>query len=200
MKSFLNLLLSLSVLFGCQPKAAADSPAPDTFGGKIAKAAHARIGQTKSYDGSYRSLAYPNGDVPNELGVCTDVVIRALRPNGFDLQKLVHLDMKRSFGSYPKIWGLRRTDRNIDHRRVPNLRTFFKRKGWQLPLKKDPSRFQPGDLVTCTVSGNLPHIMVVSWKKSPSGHPLVVHNIGMGTMATDDLFTYPLTGHYRVKK
>ena len=200
----MRLVLTLPLLFllslpSCRAQQSAKADPPDTFGGKIAAAAHARIGKTTLYDGSYRSLASPGGDVPEHLGVCTDVVIRALRSQKIDLQKVVHEDMKRNFSKYPKRWGLRRPDKNIDHRRVPNLRTYFKRQGWQLPLKKDAARFQPGDLVTCTVSGRLPHIMVVSWQKNARGEPLVIHNIGGGTQEQDDLFRFPLTGHYRVK-
>jgi hypothetical protein len=128
------------------------------------------------------------------------VVIRALRTGkNLDLQKLVHEDMKAHFSKYPTIWGLKRTDRNIDHRRVPNLKTFFKRKGFSLPVTKKKGDYLPGDLVTCTVPPNLPHIMVVSNRKSGQGVPLVIHNIGQGAREEDTLFTYPLTGHYRVK-
>jgi hypothetical protein len=107
--------------------------------------------------------------------------------------------MKAHFSKYPTIWGLKRTDRNIDHRRVPNLKTFFKRKGFSLPVTKKKGDYLPGDLVTCTVPPNLPHIMVVSNRKSGQGVPLVIHNIGQGAREEDTLFTYPLTGHYRVK-
>jgi uncharacterized protein YijF (DUF1287 family) len=171
-------------------------------GAKIVKAARSQIGVTLSYDPAYTALTYPNGDVPREKGVCTDVVVRSLRDGlSMDLQKLVHEDMKANFGAYPKIWGLKRPDKNIDHRRVPNLRKFFDRKGWSQRLGNPPdfSNFQPGDLVTCTVPPNLPHIMVVSDKKTPDGRPLVLHNIGSGTREEDVLSTYPLTGHYRPK-
>jgi hypothetical protein len=168
-------------------------------GSAIAKAARARVGVTTTYDPAYVGLKYPGGDVPNDRGVCTDVVIRALRQSGVDLQKLVHKDMKAHFDAYPKIWGLKGTDRNIDHRRVPNLKTFFKRRGFSLPVTKKAEDYQPGDLVTCTVPPHLPHIMIVSDRKSANGTPLVVHNIGRGTREEDALFTYPLTGHYRWK-
>jgi hypothetical protein len=158
------------------------------------------VGKTTSYDPGYVALKYPGGDLPIEKGVCTDVVIRALRTGkNLDLQKLVHEDMKAHFSKYPTIWGLKRTDRNIDHRRVPNLKTFFKRKGFSLPVTKKKGDYLPGDLVTCTVPPNLPHIMVVSNRKSGQGVPLVIHNIGQGAREEDTLFTYPLTGHYRVK-
>jgi uncharacterized protein len=168
-------------------------------GAKIVKAAKTQIGKTTSYDPSYKSLTYPMGDVPIEQGVCTDVIIRSLRDaHGYDLQKHVHLDMRKHFSSYPKIWGLRTTDRNIDHRRVPNLQTFFKRQGFSLPITDDPSNFKPGDLVTCMV-GPRPHIIIVSDKASSDGTPLIIHNIGSGAKEENSLFKYPLTGHYRIK-
>jgi uncharacterized protein len=168
-------------------------------GVKIVDAAKSQIGKTTSYDPAYTALAYPMGDVPIERGVCTDVVIRALRDaHDYDLQKHVHLDMKKHFSSYPKIWGLKKADKNIDHRRVPNLQTFLKRKGYALPLTEVASNFKPGDLVTCMV-GPRPHIMIVSNKANSDGTPLIIHNIGSGAKEDDDLFTYPLTGHYRFK-
>lgn len=171
-------------------------------GGKLAGSARQQIGVTVSYDPAYTALVYPDGDVPNDRGVCTDVVIRAMRVGlAKDLQKLVHEDMRGNFAVYPKGWGLARPDRNIDHRRVPNLKTWFKRQGYQLPLAgdRDPAKFLPGDLVTCTVPPHLPHIMVVSDRKNAAGVPLVIHNIGGGTCEEDRLFEFPLTGHYRVK-
>ncbi len=171
-------------------------------GAKIVESARKQIGVTLTYDPAYTSLSYPNGDVPRQKGVCTDVVIRALRDGlSQDLQKLVHEDMKANFGSYPKNWGLSRTDRNIDHRRVPNLRKYFERKGYGIRLASpvDYATFQPGDLVTCTVPPHLPHIMIVSDKKTAEGRPLVIHNIGGGAREEDVLATYPLTGHYRWK-
>lgn len=166
----------------------------------VVHSARAQIGQTTEYDPAYVSLKYPGGDVPMSKGVCTDVVIRALRKSrNMDLQKLVHEDMRRNFSKYPKIWGLKRPDKNIDHRRVPNLRTFFKRKGWSLAVTKNKNDYKPGDLVTCTVAGRLPHIMIVSDRKTANGTPLVIHNIGSGTVEEARLFEFPLTGHYRVK-
>lgn len=166
---------------------------------KLVSAARSQIGTTLFYDASYRTLAYPNGDVPTERGVCSDVVIRALRSaHGFDLQRQLHEDMSRHFSLYPALWGLKRPDRNIDHRRVPNLQTFFKRKGWSLPLSTKAADYKPGDLVTVLVPPNLPHIMIVSDKKSLFGRPLVIHNIGAGTQEEDVLFDYKLTGHYRL--
>lgn len=185
------LLFLLSTLL---PLAAQDT------GAKIVAAARKQIGVTVSYDPAYVALAYPGGDVPREKGVCTDVVIRALRDGlSADLQKLVHEDMKANFARYPKNWGLTKPDKNIDHRRVPNLRTYFQRRGWSLEVTKEAADFQPGDLVTCTVPPHLPHVMIVSDRKSAAGVPLVIHNIGGGAREEDVLFTYPLTGHYRWK-
>jgi uncharacterized protein len=165
----------------------------------ISGAARAQIGKTVRYDPSYRALDYPNGDLPIEVGVCTDVVVRALRASlGMDLQKLVHEDMKRNFSHYPQNWGLKRPDRNIDHRRVPNLQAYFKRNGWDLPISKNPQNYQPGDLVTCIVPPNLAHIMIVSDRTNGAGQPLVIHNIGAGAQEEDRLFEFKITGHYRV--
>lgn len=182
---------------------AAEQPSPTraTFPLNIVSAARSQIGKTTRYDPKYYALSYPKGDVPIEAGVCTDVVIRALRESlGLDLQKLVHEDMKSSFSSYPQNWGLKRTDKNIDHRRVPNLQTYFKRSGWSLPVSTQPADYRPGDLVTCIVPPNLPHIMIVSDRASSAGRPLVVHNIGDGTQEEDRLFEFKITGHYRISK
>ena len=168
-----------------------------TKGEKLADAAKKQIGVTTTYDPAYVGLKYPGGDVPKDRGVCTDVAIRALREMGFDLQKLVHEDMKKNFSKYPRRWSLKRPDKNIDHRRVPNLRTYFERRGIALKVSKDKTKYLAGDLVTCTVAGNRPHIMIVSDKKNSDGTPLIIHNIGGGAAENDDLFTYPITGHYR---
>ena len=174
--------------------------AQENGGGKIVEAARKQVGVTLSYEPAYVVLDYPCGDVPRESGVCTDVIIRALRDGlAKDLQKLVHEDMKGSFSAYPQNWGLSRPDKNIDHRRVPNLQAFFKRRGCSLPVTKDAADYQPGDLVTCTVPPNLPHVMIVSDKKSGDGIPLVIHNIGRGAQEENRLFDFPLTGHYRWK-
>lgn len=167
---------------------------------ELVTAARSQVGKTTTYDPAYISLKYPGGDLPIEKGVCTDVVIRALRTAfSADLQKLVHEDMASNFSAYPKIWGLKRTDRNIDHRRVPNLQKFFERRGLKLAVTQNASDYQPGDLVTCTLPPNLPHIMIVSDEKTADGRPLIIHNIGRGAQEEDCLFTYPLTGHYRWK-
>lgn len=163
----------------------------------LPEAARQQIGVTVEYDPAYVSLDYPGGDVPADRGVCTDVVIRALRLLNLDLQQAVHEDMKAHFSAYPKLWGLKHPDKNIDHRRVPNLQTYFTRSGWQLPVSTKAADYRPGDLVTCMVAGNLPHIMVVSDRRAQDGTPLVIHNIGNGTQEEDCLFAYPLTGHYR---
>ncbi|MGL5017315.1 MAG: DUF1287 domain-containing protein, partial [Luteolibacter sp.] len=141
-------------------------------GAKLAASARQQISVTVSYDPAYITLAYPDGDVPKDRGVCTDVVIRAMRVGlAKDLQKLIHEDMRANFSIYPKNWGLARPDRNIDHRRVPNLKTWLKRQGYQLQLgaDKNPAKFLPGDLVTCTIPPHLPHIMVVSDRTSEAG-------------------------------
>lgn len=163
----------------------------------IAIAARKQIGVTVRYVPDYVSIAYPGGDVPAETGVCTDVVIRALRECGHDLQKLLHEDMRANFSRYPTIWGLRRPDRNIDHRRVPNLQTYFRRHSKAREVSENKKNYLAGDLVTCTVAGRLPHIMIVSDQKNAQGVPLVIHNIGSGTKEEDRLFDFPITGHYR---
>ncbi len=166
---------------------------------RIVAAAQKQIGVTVDYDPSYVALPYPGGDVPQETGVCSDVVVRALRQLGFDLQKEVHEDMKRNFPAYPsrKLWGLRMPDKNIDHRRVPNLRTFFTRKGWAIPVTRNPADYQPGDIVTCLLGGPVTHIMIVSQRKDADGTPFCIHNIGAGVEEENCLFDFILTGHFR---
>ena len=168
--------------------------------GLLVKAALERTTHQVRYDGRYVSIAYPNGDVPAEIGVCTDVVIRAYRELGIDLQQLVHEEMKANFDAYPskRIWGLSKTDTNIDHRRVPNLRAFFTRKGQSLPISEKAKDYKPGDLVTWMLPNNLPHIGIVTDKKHPqTGNPMIVHNIGLGPKLDDMLFQAKITGHYR---
>ncbi|MCG8592534.1 MAG: DUF1287 domain-containing protein [Proteobacteria bacterium] len=161
-------------------------------------AARARTAHTVVYDGSYRSIPYPGGDVSADVGVCTDVVIRAYRQLGIDLQRDVHEEMRAHFGAFPDRWGLTRPDPNIDHRRVPNLRVLFARRGVVLPVSDEPGAYVAGDLVTWRLPGNLPHIGVVVDARSPDGErPLVVHNVGAGPRLEDVLFAYPITGHYR---
>jgi len=154
------------------------------------------------YDPAYRTISYPNGDVAKNRGVCTDVIIRAYRKMGIDLQKLVHEDMKANFSIYPsqKMWGLKTTDKNIDHRRVPNLQTFFSRKGQSLPVSKNALNYRAGDIVSWDLGGGVTHIGIVAAKKSKDGkRPLIVHNIGRGQVLEDCLFDWKITGHYRYK-
>jgi uncharacterized protein len=165
---------------------------------RLIAAARRQIGVTVTYDPAYSRLGFPGGDVARSKGVCTDVLIRAYRDAlGLDLQALVNADMKRAFAAYPKRWGLRTTDRNIDHRRVPNLQTFLSRAGASLPLSSSASDWKPGDIVTSLVGGTLPHIGIVSDRTTLFGRPLVLHNIGRGTREEDALFAHKLTGHYR---
>jgi uncharacterized protein YijF (DUF1287 family) len=163
-------------------------------------AARSQIGKTARYDPTYYTLSYPNGDIPLEGGVCTDVVIRALRAShNMDLQKLVHEDMQKALSQYPKKWRQKGTDKNIDHRRVLNLQTYFKRKGYERPVSSNPADYQAGDIVTVTLPANLPHIMVVSDKNAlMTNIPLVIHNIGAGTQEENRLFEFKMTGHYRI--
>lgn len=192
------LVALLLVVVLCIGAAAAE---PSDFGERLAAAA---IAQTKSevlYDPSYRIIAYPGGDVPADRGVCADVVVRALRQVGVDLQQRVHEDMKAAFAAYPNLWGLSRPDRNIDHRRAPNLEIYLTRAGARLPLSLRADDFRPGDIVAWNLRGDagfLPHIGVVADGVGVSGWPLVVHNIGAGPKLEDVLFLWPMTGHYRL--
>jgi uncharacterized protein YijF (DUF1287 family) len=168
------------------------------FGQSLSQAALERTKHFVIYNGSYRKISYPNGDVPALFGVCTDVVIRSYRALGIDLQKLVHEDMKAHFKSYPKNWGLKRTDTNIDHRRVPNLQVFFKRRGQSLKVTHSSRDYKTGDLVTWKLNNNLPHIGIVVNRRSKDGkRPLIVHNIGYGPQLEEMLFDFTITGHYR---
>ena len=164
---------------------------------RLVAAAVAQTGATVTYDGRYRRIAYPGGDVPDTVGVCTDVIIRAYRKIGVDLQVSVHEDMRSAFGAYPKLWGLSAPDRNIDHRRVPNLRAYFRRAGAALPVSRSAGAYRPGDVVTWMLPGNLAHIGIVTDRKTPDGVPLVVHNIRRGPVVEDVLFAYTITGRYR---
>jgi len=158
--------------------------------------------QQVRYDPSYRQIPYPNGDVPANTGVCTDVVIRAYRKLGIDLQKEVHEDMKAHFDKYPKMWGLTRPDRNIDHRRVPNLMVFFARFGTVKEITQSPNDYQSGDIVCWDLNGRgLTHIGIVSRRKSGDGkRNLIIHNIGGGQVLADCLFDWKIIGHYAYKK
>lgn len=166
---------------------------------RLPDAARRQIGVTVDYDPSYTSIPYPGGDVPMETGVCSDVTVRALRVLGLDLQKEMHEDIRRNFSAYPcrRMWGQRKPDRNIDHRRVPNQEVYFKRRGWSKPVTKNPADYLPGDIVTCLIGDSIPHVMIVSDSKSEAGTPLCFHNIGMGTEEEDCLFDFTITGHFR---
>jgi uncharacterized protein len=150
------------------------------------------------YDAAYFQISYPNGDIPADKGVCTDVVIRAYRKVGVDLQQLVHEDMKNNFGKYPNLWGLTKPDTNIDHRRVPNLMKFFSDHGLSLSTQRTPEEYKPGDIIAWSLGGGLTHIGIVINRKSGDGRRfLVVHNIGRGQEISDCLFSYAIIGHYR---
>jgi uncharacterized protein len=165
---------------------------------KLIAAARRQVGVTVRYDPAYTKLNFVGGDVPRSKGVCTDVVIRAYRDAfGIDLQALVNADMKNAFSAYPKRWGLKTTDRNIDHRRVPNLQVFLEREGAKRGLTSTASDWQPGDIFTCLVNRTLPHIGLVSDQTTMTGRPLIIHNIGEGAQEEDGLFAHQLTGHYR---
>jgi len=174
--------LSASTLSGLPLLRRANAQTATPLAQNLIMAARTQIGVTLTYDGSYSSLDYPNGDVSRELGVCTDVIIRAYRDAfAFDLQRAVHQDMQSAFDTYPKIWGLSWTDRNIDHRRVPNLETFFTRETAKLDLPDSLSALKAGDLLTMRLPRNLPHIAIVTDKTTASGMPHIIHNIGAGT-------------------
>lgn len=172
-----------------------------TFNTKLSNAAIELTNQHVVYDPSYFTISYPNGDVPSNKGVCTDVVIRAYRKLGIDLQKEVHEDIKLNFNKYPKIWGLKKPNTNIDHRRVPNLMVFFARKGIVKQISKTSSDYMPGDIVCWNLGGAITHIGLVVDKKSEDGlRYLIVHNIGGGQVLADCLFSYKIIGHYSYKK
>lgn len=172
----------------------------DSFAERLSAAAMQRTTFDVRYDGRYLKIDYPNGDVPSDIGVCTDVVIRTYRSLGVDLQSLVHDDISANFSAYPssRIWGLTRPDANIDHRRVPNLQAFFSRHGEKVAISNDAEDYLPGDLVTWMLPGNLPHIGIVTDQISPeTKRPMVVHNIGSGPKLQDMLFDFTISGHYR---
>lgn len=171
--------------------------AQSDFAKRLADSALTLTRQHVTYDAAYRVIPYPNGDVPDDKGVCTDVVIRAYRKLGIDLQKEVHEDMKANFGLYPKNWGLSTTDKNIDHRRVPNLMTFFSRKGSTKKITDNPSDYVPGDIVCWNLGGGITHIGIVSNKRSTDNKRFkIIHNIGAGQVLEDCLFDFKIIGHY----
>lgn len=189
MKTLLRLSFSLLPAFGAYGTAWAVDPL------QLVRDARSQIGRTVRYDPAYTRLAYPMGDVPLEQGVCTDVVVRALRHQGWDLQRLIHEDMRRHFSAYPRNWGLRRPDPNIDHRRVPNIATYFQRRGYRITTQD----YRAGDIVTWDLGRGLVHIGIVSDRKS-GGDPLIIHNIGRGTREEDILRRYRITDHYRLPR
>ncbi len=174
----------------------------NSIGDQLSAAAIERTRHQVTYDASYERIGYPMGDVASDRGVCSDVLVRALRTLGVDLQQLVHEDMRAAFNAYPAHWGMSRPDPNIDHRRVPNLETFLKRRNALLAPSDSPDDYLPGDIVAWNLKGKnggwLPHIGVVTDRIAPSGRPLVVHNIGAGPKLEDILFDWPMTGRYRV--
>tara|TARA_Y100000588_G_C14211432_1_gene906850 strand:+ start:689 stop:1270 length:582 start_codon:yes stop_codon:yes gene_type:complete len=191
----IRAMLLLSTLIVLNVKA-------DDFYIKIVEAAKERTEHFVVYNGSYRKIDYPNGDVPKNIGVCTDVVIRTYRALGIDLQALVYEDMRDNFSLYPskRIWGLTKPDTNIDHRRVPNLQVFFERHGESQVTSNTAADYQAGDIVTWILPNNRPHIGIVTDELSKDKlRPLIVHNIGWGPKMEDMLFTYKITGHYRYK-
>ncbi len=187
------------VILLCTVLSYSASAEPSGFQQQLVKAALQRTSYQVRYDGAYQRIAYPGGDVPADIGVCTDVIVRIYRSLGVDLQQLVHEDMQDNFSHYPsqRIWGLSRPDSNIDHRRVPNLQAFFRRHGTEMPVSQRAEDYQPGAIVSWMLPGNLPHIGIVTDQLAPeSGRPMIVHNIGAGPKLEDRLFAYPITGHY----
>jgi uncharacterized protein YijF (DUF1287 family) len=170
------------------------------FYDRLADSALTLTKQNVQYDASYFTITYPNGDVPSDKGVCTDVIIRAYRKLGIDLQKEVHEDMTANFDLYPKIWGLKNPDKNIDHRRVPNLMTFFKRHGTVKVITTNGTDYLPGDIVCWNLGTSTTHIGIVSNVKSNTGKYLIIHNIGFGQVLEDCLFDFKIIGHYRYEK
>jgi uncharacterized protein YijF (DUF1287 family) len=188
------MLRALLVSLLCWPLFAAAEPLPQ----RLVEAGYAQVGVTLGYDPSYRRIPFPGGDVPESTGVCSDVVIRAYRAVGIDLQALVNQDMRKDFLAYPRIWHMAHPDPNIDHRRVPNLATFFRRHGQSLPVTAEPRDYRPGDVVTWQLSGGLAHIGLVA-DRYENGNPLMIHNIGEGVRVEDVLFAFTITGHFRYR-
>lgn len=188
-------ILLFSILYCCS-----STIAQDHFSLRLSNAAKELTAQKVQYDPSYYSIPYPLGDVPSNIGVCADVIIRAYRKLGIDLQQLVHEDMSKHFSIYPNNWGLQNTDKNIDHRRVPNLMKYFDRYGKKLPISLNDKDFQPGEIVCWLINGKLPHIgIVVNVRSNISNRYLIVHNVGAGQVIEDCLFKYPINGHYVFK-
>lgn len=207
----LTLTVLCFIFAGFEPAAAQSSVSENSRNVAVSDAARPLVDAARKrlkslvvYDPRYVGIDYPNGDVPSTMGVCTDVVIRSLRKAyDFDLQKAVHEDMKENFDVYPTIWGHTRTDKNIDHRRVPNLEIYFYRMGLDLPITTQSEDYQPGDIVAWRLDGNSgnggpAHIGIVSDKLGITGTPLIIHNIGGGPEESDMLFDHQITGHYRL--
>ncbi|WP_454829496.1 DUF1287 domain-containing protein [Pseudoxanthomonas wuyuanensis] len=195
-----RLILIVAVATGVAPVLVAQ-PAADARASTVpawVAAARSQIGVTRHYDPAYVELAYPGGDVAADRGVCTDVVVRALRGSGLDLQQAIHQDMRGHFAAYPQQWGLKRPNRSIDHRRVPNQMRWFQRQGWSLPPTDRASDYRAGDIVAWKLTGNgLLHIGIVSDRRTRAGVPLILHNIGRGTQEEDLLFAHAIIGRYR---
>lgn len=202
------LLALLALLAACRPSPpeqpqadpapAAPAAAVPAASPPLVVAARRQIGVTLLYDPAYVEMPYPGGDVPAERGVCTDVVVRALRSGGVDLQQAIHEDMRAHFAEYPQQWGLQRPNRSIDHRRVPNQMRWFEREGWSQPITANAADYAAGDIAAWKLSGSgLLHIGIVSDRKARDGTPLVIHNIGNGTQEDDILFQHAVIGHYR---
>lgn len=190
--SYYSYLKKLLLLLICMPALA--------WAGnlQLAKAAEQQIGQTLIYDPSYQRLVYPMGDIPLLRGVCSDVLIRALRTSQqIDLQQLIHKDMARHFSAYPNTWGLTKPDKNIDHRRVPNIEVFLTRQGKSIAVTQQPQDYHTGDIVSWRLDNGRPHIGIVSTYTNELGIPLIIHNIGWGVRKEDVLFAWPIIGHYR---
>jgi len=179
------------------PSGLAGSDVVGSRAAQVVASARTQIGTTIRYDSSYIRLSYPNGDLPLDRGVCTDVIIRAFRSVGVDLQREVHQDMEANFSKYPQLWGLKRPDSNIDHRRVPNLMTFLQRRGKSRPVTQSAGDYRPGDVVAWRLGNGLHHIGLLSDRISLPGTPLVIHNIGAGTQEEDILFSFKILGHYQ---
>jgi len=208
---FLSLLLLIGISLGCQKSEKKQiahkkdgivfMQNPKTFSEKLSNAALSIIDSSVVYTPDYTAIKYPNGDVSSKTGVCSDVVIRAYRKLGIDLQKEVHEDMQDHFSNYPTKWGLKKTDTNIDHRRVPNLEVFFTRKGKKLIVSENAIDYKTGEIVTWMINGKLPHIGIVTHLKSADGkRPMLVHNVGAGQVLEDCLFRYEIVGHFIYEK
>ena len=189
----MRLIIAIGLLLSAAPLAYANSAST-----VIVQEARERTFAEVRYDPKYVKLTYPFGDVDPSTGVCTDVVIRTYRNAfGFDFQKAVHEDMRSNFSKYPKNWGLKRPDKNIDHRRVPNLETYLRRQGASVPMTKNPDDYKPGDIVSWRLGGRLAHIGIVSDKKAADGTPLIIHNMGQGPVEDNILWIPNMTGHFR---